>query len=60
MKLSYDYFRCHGSECLVREECLRYTELHTGGERTPYCDISTDNPIKSTDDCAHFKPLQEN
>jgi hypothetical protein len=26
-KLPYDYARCHGSSCIQREGCLRYTSI---------------------------------
>lgn len=37
-RLPYDYSRCQGTECVVRDACLRYTSLNDMGPRTPVSD----------------------
>lgn len=34
--LPNDVARCDGGQCPSRKNCRRFTERHTGGERTPH------------------------
>jgi len=44
-RLPYDFSRCQGVECVVRDGCLRYTALNDMGPWTPIteqmCDYNT-------------------
>lgn len=57
-RLPYDYARCQGVECVVREGCLRYTSLNDMGPRTPVseqlCVYDKDQPIQNS-----FIPVDE-
>lgn len=57
-RLPYDFSRCQGVECVVREGCLRYTALKDMGPRTPImeqmCVYDKDKPLQSS-----FIPVED-
>lgn len=59
MRLPYDCERCNGSNCGIREQCLRHVALRDMGPRTPVNDHSDPTPVAIPADCEHFLEVAE-
>jgi hypothetical protein len=51
--LPNDVCRCLDEGCSVKNQCLRYLQRDTGGERTPYCPSLFPYDLPIGDPCPH-------
>ena len=58
MRLTNDYTRCYGGECLKKERCLRCQEIKDEGNGVYMCEMKLFEHDK--EDCAFFIELPKN